>query len=152
MPKLLQENKELQQENYFQLYRTMGNARSLRRLEEATGLSLTSLHRMSVKYGWQQRLNEEADRLASLVKAQYEEKEYSSAATRVSLADTIFKKLEDSVGDLSISSFKDAKTALEMYALLTGKPTAITQDVSSLPVETLTDEELEKLAALLVSD
>lgn len=150
MPKLLQENREAQSESYFQLYRTMGNGRSLRRLSEATGYSVPTLHRMSVKYEWQQRLQDEAQQLGQLVKAQYEENEYTSAATRISLADTIFKKLEDSVDSLDITSFRDAKTALEMYALLTGKPTQITADVTSIPVDTLTDEELEKLANLLV--
>lgn len=152
MPKLLQDNKEAQSESYFQLYRTMGNGRSLRKLSEATGYSVPTLHRMSVKYSWQQRLQDEAHQLGVLVKAQYAENEHTTAATRISLADTIFKKLEDSIDGLDITSFREAKTALEMYALLTGKPTAITQDVSSIAVDTLTDSELEALANLLVLD
>lgn len=130
----------------------MGENRTLRKLAEATGRSFSHMSKLSMKHNWKQRILEETQATVDSINAQYAERRLKQTESRVSLAERLYNKLDASFDSLEIENVRDFKTVLEAYNLLTGRATVITEDVTTLPLESLSDDELAKLANLLVED
>lgn len=133
----------------FQLYLDMGEGRSLRKLAEATDKSYSYLTKLSASNDWKRQVVEETQLVVDSINAQFVDRRLKQTEAKLSLAERMFKKLEESFDYLEIENPRDFKIILDAYHLISGKPTVISQDVTNLPLDSMTDEEVARLAELL---
>lgn len=133
----------------FQMYVTLGEERTLKRLSEVTGYSLQTLNNKSSKGNWKSRLADLTEKNESLITAFVadikNEVAISEAVVYRGASEKLLSILQESMHMLQpTGNPREIKTILDTYKLINGQPTEITkQEVSTINTETLTDEELD---------
>lgn len=142
----------LEHEKLYVMYWNLGPSRTLVNLAKISGVKLATLHSISGKNKWRLRVIEDTESINTKELGTDLEKvgtgELSNLISRKTL-----EKLYQALNILKVTSVKDAKTLLEIYLLVAGKPTEIikTEQVegTALPegfIDSLTDKQLEHLA------
>lgn len=137
-------------------YLGLGPERTLDKLSELSGKSLSALQKMSSRYNWKERLKRDTDEL----KRQYPTVQIESLSNSEIVACISRESLENlfrSIKTLKVTNVRDAKILLEIAQLAAGKPTEITQTkidsedkgYSEFLESILTDEQQNKIVDYL---
>lgn len=112
----------MESEKLYQIYLSLGPNRTIARVSELTGKPLDSLYRVSAKHRWKTRVLEDTYASNTL-----EEGSSPESVLSVIAGDSL-AKLRETIRNLRPTTARDAKALLEIYLLLQGRATVITQE------------------------
>lgn len=136
----------------FNMYVSLGEDRSLKRLAEVTGYSEVSIYTKSSKYKWTARLAELDESNISLVSAFVADNKNAVAISESIIYRGVSEKLLEIIRDsmpllAPTSNPRELKTLLDTYRLINGQPTDISRtETAQVNTDALSDAELEGVA------